>query len=56
MGEEEYLLVVNAANIDKDWEFMTRHNEKFGAIIENRSNEISQLAVQGPLALKTIQN
>ena len=55
MDEEEYLLVVNAANIDKDWEFMTRHNEKFGAIIENRSNEISQLAVQGPLALKAIQ-
>ena len=49
-----YLLVVNAANIDKDWEWVSRQN-KFGATLYNASGEISQLAIQGPLALKAMQ-
>jgi aminomethyltransferase len=49
-----YLLVVNAANIDKDWEWCNRQN-KMGAVLYNASDEISQLAVQGPLALKAMQ-
>ena len=49
-----YLLVVNAANIDKDWEWVNRQN-KFGATLYNASDEISQLAIQGPLALKAMQ-
>jgi aminomethyltransferase len=49
-----YLLVVNAANIDKDWEWCNRQN-KMGATLYNASDEISQLAVQGPLALKAMQ-
>jgi len=52
---EKYLLVVNASNIDKDWEWINAQNEKIGAIVRNASDEISQLAVQGPLALKAIQ-
>jgi aminomethyltransferase len=55
MGENDYLLVVNAANIDKDWAWVSLQNEKFGAEIENISDQISQLAVQGPLALKAMQ-
>ncbi|MFZ5940681.1 MAG: glycine cleavage system aminomethyltransferase GcvT [Bacteroidota bacterium] len=53
--EEKYLLVVNAANIDKDWEWINRQN-KFGAILENASDHISQLAIQGPDALNLLQN
>ncbi len=55
MGENDYILVVNAANIDKDWAWVSLQNEKFGADIENISDQISQLAVQGPLALKAMQ-
>jgi len=55
LGENDYLLVVNAANIDKDWAWVKKQNEKFGADIANISEEISQLAIQGPLALKAMQ-
>lgn len=53
-GPEEYLMVVNASNIQKDWEWINLQNE-FGAELENVSDNISQLAVQGPNALKTLQ-
>ena len=54
ISEQEYLLVVNASNIEKDWDWMQKQN-KFGAELYNASDEISQLAVQGPLALKAMQ-
>jgi aminomethyltransferase len=54
INAETYLLVVNAANIDKDWEWCNKQN-KMGAILYNASDEISQLAIQGPLALKAMQ-
>jgi aminomethyltransferase len=54
-NEEKYLLVVNAANIDKDWAWVSKQNEQIGAAIKNASDDISQLAVQGPLALKAMQ-
>jgi aminomethyltransferase len=52
-NEEEYLLVINAANIDKDWAWIKLQNT-MGADIENASDEIGQLAVQGPMAEKVI--
>ena len=55
LAENDYLLVVNAANIDKDWAWVSKQNEKFGAEIANISDSISQLAIQGPLALKAMQ-
>ncbi len=55
INEETYFLVVNAANIDKDWEWVKKNNEAVNAEIYNASDEISQLAVQGPLALKAMQ-
>ncbi|MDR1757662.1 MAG: glycine cleavage system aminomethyltransferase GcvT [Bacteroidales bacterium] len=55
LDKEDYLLVVNAANIDKDWAWVQKHNEKFNATIANISEDISQLAVQGPLALEAMQ-
>jgi len=51
---ETYLLVVNAANIDKDWAWCTEQNTN-NAVLYNASDEIAQLAVQGPLALKAMQ-
>ena len=53
-NEEKYLLVVNAANIDKDWAHINAQND-VNAKLTNVSDEISQLAVQGPLALKAMQ-
>ena len=58
-SHEKYLLVVNAANISKDWEWCVKHTEQFGMKpgkdLVNASDKISQLAVQGPLALKAMQ-
>ena len=54
INEETYLLVVNAANIEKDWAWCTEQNTN-GAVLYNASDEIAQLAVQGPLALKAMQ-
>lgn len=56
---EKYLLVVNASNIEKDWNWCVQHAGKFGINagkeLVNASDEIAQLAVQGPLALKAMQ-
>lgn len=54
VDDETYLLVVNASNIDKDWEWCNKNNS-VGATLYNASDEIAQLAVQGPLALKAMQ-
>jgi len=55
LEEQRYMLVVNASNIDKDWEHLNRYNREFGAGLSNRSDEMSLLAVQGPLATEAIQ-
>ncbi|PIP54124.1 MAG: glycine cleavage system protein T [Bacteroidetes bacterium CG02_land_8_20_14_3_00_31_25] len=54
INAETYLMVVNAANIEKDWNWINSQND-IGAVLYNASDEISQLAVQGPLALKAMQ-
>ena len=54
VDDETYLLVVNAANIEKDWDWCNRQN-KMGAVLYNASDEIAQLAIQGPLALRAMQ-
>jgi len=54
INDETFLLVVNAANIEKDWNWVQSQN-KFGVTLYNASDEISQLAIQGPLALKAMQ-
>jgi aminomethyltransferase len=51
---EEYLLVVNASNIEKDWEWLNKQNKE-GAMLENASEEVSQLAIQGPEAVNVLQ-
>ena len=51
---QKYLLVVNAANIEKDWNWCVAHNTE-GAELENSSDRIAQLAVQGPKAILALQ-
>src|SRR5690554_1494510 len=53
--ENQYLLVVNASNIDKDWEWISKHND-MGVEMKNLSDEYSLLAIQGPKAVEAIQS
>jgi aminomethyltransferase len=48
------MLVVNASNIDKDWEWISSHND-LGAEMKNLSDEYSLLAIQGPKAASSMQ-
>jgi aminomethyltransferase len=54
LQEEEYLLVVNASNIDKDWDWISAHNT-MGATMKNSSEDYSLLAIQGPKAVEAMQ-
>ncbi|MDR2496645.1 MAG: glycine cleavage system aminomethyltransferase GcvT [Tannerellaceae bacterium] len=51
---DKYMLVVNASNIEKDWNWCLAHNS-MGAELENASDSIAQLAVQGPKATAVLQ-
>ncbi|WP_291856829.1 glycine cleavage system aminomethyltransferase GcvT [Marinilabilia sp.] len=51
---EKYMLVVNASNIEKDWNWINENNS-FGAELENASDKISLIAVQGPKAAEILQ-
>jgi aminomethyltransferase len=50
-----YFLVVNAANVDKDYAWIAGHTKGFDVKVENRSDTYSQLALQGPLAETILQ-
>jgi aminomethyltransferase len=54
MNEKEYMLVVNASNIEKDWNWISKFNTK-GVEMKNISNGVSLLAVQGPKAILALQ-
>ncbi|UII34871.1 glycine cleavage system aminomethyltransferase GcvT [Fulvivirga ulvae] len=54
LKDEEYMLVVNASNIEKDWNWISQHNTE-GAEMENISDSISLFAVQGPKATEVLQ-
>lgn len=53
--EETYLLVVNASNIEKDWNHISKYNEQLGADMRNISEGYSLLAIQGPKAVEAMQ-
>ncbi|MFN8309296.1 MAG: glycine cleavage system aminomethyltransferase GcvT [Chitinophagales bacterium] len=53
-NEKEYYLVVNASNIQKDWNWIKEHNT-MGVEMKDMSDELSLLAVQGPNAIKVLQ-
>ncbi|WP_445432881.1 glycine cleavage system aminomethyltransferase GcvT [Chryseobacterium indoltheticum] len=54
MEDEKYFVVVNASNIDKDWDHISKYNS-FGAKLINASDEMSLLAIQGPKATEILQ-
>src|SRR5262245_59424517 len=54
-GAEDYLLVVNAANIEKDFEWIQSHND-FNASLRNISDQVTLLAVQGPNSARILQS
>ena len=54
LTETDWMLVVNASNIEKDWNWIEKHNS-FGAEMHNISDRTALLAVQGPNALKVLQ-
>lgn len=55
MKENQYLLVVNASNIDKDWDWISKHND-LGVEMKNLSDDYSLLAIQGPKAVEAMQS
>lgn len=55
MKEDQYLLVVNASNIDKDWNWISSHND-LGVDMRNLSDDYSLLAIQGPKAVEAMQS
>lgn len=55
MGEQRYFIVINAANIDKDWAWMRQNAEGFDIDLRNRSDDYGQLAVQGPEAAEVME-
>jgi aminomethyltransferase len=55
LKEEQYLLVVNASNIDKDWDWIVAQND-LGVVMRNLSDDYSLLAIQGPKAVEAMQS
>jgi len=52
--DEKFLLVVNASNLEKDHNWIIKQNTK-GAMVENASDQVSQIAIQGPRATELLQ-
>ncbi|WBX78193.1 glycine cleavage system aminomethyltransferase GcvT [Tenacibaculum ovolyticum] len=55
IAENEYMLVVNASNIEKDWNWISKHND-LKVEMEDRSDDWSLLAIQGPKAVEAMQS
>jgi aminomethyltransferase len=55
MDEKTYMLVVNASNIDKDWDWISKYNTN-GVDMKNISDRTSLLAIQGPKAAEALQS
>lgn len=55
MGENDFFLVINAANIDKDVEWMKQHTTGFDIKLDHQSDQYGQLAVQGPQAETVVE-
>jgi aminomethyltransferase len=54
-SDKHFMLVVNASNIDKDWNWINEHNTE-GAVLENVSDDYALLAIQGPKASEAMQS
>src|ERR1700744_620261 len=55
LDDKTYMLVVNASNIDKDWDWISKYNT-FGVDMKNISDRTSLLAIQGPKAAEALQS
>ena len=55
LAEESWMMVVNASNIAKDWDHVQAHLPPDGVVVQDRSDELTLLAVQGPRALEVVQ-
>lgn len=55
MAENDFFLVINAANIDKDWQWMQDNAKGFDIELVNRSEDYGQVAVQGPNSEKVVE-
>lgn len=56
MGPQHFFLVINAANIEKDWDWMQQHSVGFDIELQNRSDDYGQIAIQGPEAEHVMEN
>lgn len=56
LSDTHYLLVVNAANVEKDYEWIVQHSDRFDVTVNNVSDQYGQLALQGPNARQIIQD
>ena len=55
MGENDYFLVINAANVDKDWQWMQDNAKGFDIDLVNRSDYYGQIAIQGPESERVVE-
>ncbi len=55
-GEQAFMLVVNASNIEKDWNWIKQHNEAYDATMINISDQTGLLAIQGPNTTAVLQS
>lgn len=55
MGADDFFIVVNAANTDKDWAWMNSHAEGYDVALRNLSDAYGQLAIQGPEAERVME-
>lgn len=55
VNNEEYLFVVNASNVDKDFEWLKKQGEEFDVVVENESDDFAEIALQGPKAEEVLQ-
>ncbi|MBH9581144.1 glycine cleavage system aminomethyltransferase GcvT [Staphylococcus felis] len=55
LNHDKYLLIVNAANTEKDFDWINKNKNNFNAEVKNVSSEYGQLAIQGPKAREIVQ-
>lgn len=55
MADQNYFIVINAANIDKDYDWMVQNSKGFDVKVENRSDYYGQLAIQGPESEQVVE-
>ena len=55
LGEDEYLLVINAGTREKDFSWVSDHTRQFNCAVENLSDDFTQIAIQGPKAANVLQ-